>query len=185
MRSPLSLLCSGLNKPKDLNFCSYILPPSPLAIFVSLLWMLSSRFMSLLYCSTQNCTQCCRWGCTAQSRVDHFSHWTVAVLGLMHPRVWLALMAARAHCWLLFNLLSTTIPTIAALHSLILLSAYISWVASSQVQNLALVKLHAQSSNLTTFLCSASHLSWEWAAPSNQVSSTNLAIHENIKENWL
>lgn len=157
MKSPLSLLCSGQKKPKDLNFSSYILPTSPLAIFGALLRTLSSSFMSLLYCSTQNCTQCCRRGCTAQSRMDHFSHWTVAVLGLMHPRVCLVLMTERAQCWLLFNLLSTTIPTVVALHSLILLSAYISWVASSQVRNLALVNF--MPSPLSTFLCSSSHLS--------------------------
>ena len=38
-----------------------------------------------------------------------FSH-LVAVLGLMHPRVHLALLAARAHCWLMFNLPSARSP---------------------------------------------------------------------------
>ena len=36
-------------------------------ICVSLLWLLSNSFMPL-YCGTQTCTQCWRWGCTVQTR---------------------------------------------------------------------------------------------------------------------
>jgi len=31
----------------------------------------------------------------------------LAVLGLIHPRVWLAPWGAMAHCWLMFNMLLT------------------------------------------------------------------------------
>lgn len=33
-----------------------------------------------------------------------------AVLGLIHPVIWLAFLAAKAHCWLIFNLPSTQMP---------------------------------------------------------------------------
>ena len=36
MRPPLSLLCSGLNKPRDLSRSSHIFPSRPFAIFVAL-----------------------------------------------------------------------------------------------------------------------------------------------------
>jgi len=42
MRSPLSLLFSRLNKPYSLSLSSYGRVPSPLIIFVALLWTLSA-----------------------------------------------------------------------------------------------------------------------------------------------
>ena len=69
----------------------------------------------------------------------------LAVLGLMHPRVGLPLLAARAHCWLVFSLLSTRTPkSISELQPLIPQFVCIARVAPSQVQNpaLALVKCH-------------------------------------------
>jgi len=46
MGPPLSLLCSGLNKLRDLGCSSYILPSRSFPIFVALLWMFSNSFMS-------------------------------------------------------------------------------------------------------------------------------------------
>lgn len=49
MRPPLSLLCSGLNKPRALSH-SYIFPFRPFAIFVASLWMFSNSFVFTLWC---------------------------------------------------------------------------------------------------------------------------------------
>lgn len=82
-------------------FFWYLLSFRPLTIIVDLIWMFSSNFTSFLYCGTQTCTKCTN---TEQSssipRLE-------AVLDLMHPRIWLLLLAARAHRWLRFNLPTT------------------------------------------------------------------------------
>ena len=57
MRSPLSLLFSKLEKPKDLSYSSQDIPSSPFTSFVALLWMHSRTFTSFLNSWTQNCTQ--------------------------------------------------------------------------------------------------------------------------------
>ena len=80
---PLGLLYSGLKKPRDLSHSSHILPSRP---FETLLWMVSDSFTSSSYCSTQCCTLCWTWGCTAQSRSDSPSLHPPSVLGLVHPR---------------------------------------------------------------------------------------------------
>ena len=64
MRPPLSLLCSGLNKPRDLGCSSHTLPSRPFPIFVVLLWTVSNTFLSFLHCGTQPCTPC--WRCSCQ-----------------------------------------------------------------------------------------------------------------------
>jgi len=47
MRPPLSLLCFGLKKPRDLCLSSHTLSSRLFTIFVALLWMLFNSFMSL------------------------------------------------------------------------------------------------------------------------------------------
>ena len=69
MRPPLSLLFSGLNKPRGLRSSSYILLSRPFTTFVVVFWILSNSFMFFLYCGAQTCTQRSRRGCTIQSRV--------------------------------------------------------------------------------------------------------------------
>ena len=64
--------------------------------------------MSFLYSGTQ--TTPSTGGEAAQSRGDSTFLHLPAVLGLVHPRVWLVLWAARACCWLMFNLLPATAP---------------------------------------------------------------------------
>lgn len=102
--------CSG----KGILFTSthteyHVVPCSHRISFVALLWKLSNGFVPFC-CGTHTCTQCWRWGHTTQSRGDNSSPHPVAVLGLLHPRAWLDLLAARAHCWLIFHLLSTRTP---------------------------------------------------------------------------
>ena len=52
-------------------------------------------------------------GETVQNRVEQDRPFPcqVAVLGMMHPRIQLALLAVKAHCCLRFNLPSTRTPT--------------------------------------------------------------------------
>ena len=53
MRPPFSILCSGLNKPRDLSCFLYILSSRPFIFF----HMLSHSFISSLYCvSSKLCT---------------------------------------------------------------------------------------------------------------------------------
>ena len=49
MITPLSLLCSGLNKPRDLSHSSHTLPSRPFTVFTALLWTLSNSSMSFSY----------------------------------------------------------------------------------------------------------------------------------------
>ena len=44
------LLCSGLNRARDLSHFSYTFPSRQFTIFVALLWVLSNSFMSLMCC---------------------------------------------------------------------------------------------------------------------------------------
>lgn len=57
------LLCSGMNKPRDLSHSTCILPSRLFTIFVVILWVHCNNFISFLYCGAQNSTQCSRWGC--------------------------------------------------------------------------------------------------------------------------
>jgi len=59
------LLCSGLNKLWGLSCFSYTLPSRFVTIFIALLWILCHS-LTPLYWGAQSCTQCWRWGCTAQ-----------------------------------------------------------------------------------------------------------------------
>ena len=49
VRPHLSLLCPGLNTPRDLSHSSDVFPSRPFTIFIALLWTLSHSFISLLY----------------------------------------------------------------------------------------------------------------------------------------
>ena len=53
MIPPLSLLCSVLNKPRDLSHSSHTLPSRPFTNFAALLWMISNSSMSFSYYGTQ------------------------------------------------------------------------------------------------------------------------------------
>ena len=140
VRSSLSLLFSGLKKSRDHSHSSDVLPSDP--------WMLSNSLMSFLCCGTKIHTHCLlRPHSAKQSGVIPPLAW-LAVLGLMHPRVLLALLAVRAHCWLRFNLPSTRIPQIpfpgAALWPLIPESVHRQRAAPFRVQNLALALVELQ-----------------------------------------
>ena len=111
MRSPLSLLFSKLDKPEVLSCSSWDMPSSPFTSFVALLWTHSRTFTSFLNCGAQNCTQASRWGRTNaeySGMITSFDR--LVMLCLMHPRMRFALLAARAHCWLISSLLSTNTP---------------------------------------------------------------------------
>lgn len=80
--------------------------PSPLIIQQFLCWNLSSIPMSVLYWRAQNWTQYFRYGFTnPHERGRITSLYLLAVLVLMQPRILLSFFAARAHCWLMFNLI--------------------------------------------------------------------------------
>lgn len=83
--------------------------------------MLSIIFTSFLYCGTQKFTQNSRWGHmnTVQDGTVPCLSW-LAMLCLMHSRIQFALLDARAHCWFIFNLLSSII---LRLFSAVLLSS--------------------------------------------------------------
>lgn len=124
MRPPLILLFSGL-------------PSTPFAIFTDLLLMLFYSLISFLYCGAQTCTQCSRQGHTSAEQSGTISSLTqLAVLGLIHPRVGLVLLDARAPtdsystCWQP----EPPIPFCGAAHQ----SVHISRVISL-VQNQALL----------------------------------------------
>lgn len=74
----------------------------------------------------KHCTQ----GEATQHKVGQLFPQPLSVLGLVHPRLQLALVAARAHCWPTFSLLSARTPQIpfcgAALQPLILQLMYIA-----------------------------------------------------------
>ena len=111
MRPPLSLLCSGLNTPRDLSCSSHILPSRPFTIFIAFLWTPSNGFMSFLYTMPPRPAPSAG-GEAAQHRAQRdnpFPH-LVAVLCLMQPRVWLVFLAARARCCLMCNLPSARTP---------------------------------------------------------------------------
>jgi len=77
-------------------------------IFVAFLWTHFNSLMSFLYWSAQNCTLYSKWGCT--NAVQSGTITCLAMLCLMHSRTRLALLAARARCWLVLNLPSTQPP---------------------------------------------------------------------------
>jgi len=82
----------------------------PFSIFVALLWMPSNGFMSFLHCGTQFAPSAGSEATQCRAQQDNPSPHLVAVLDLVHLRAWLALQAGRAHCWFMFNLLSTRTP---------------------------------------------------------------------------
>ena len=85
------------------------IPSSPSTIFVALLWTHLRTLTSFLNCGAQNFTQYSRWGLISakySSIITSFAR--LVMLSLMHPRMQIALLAARAHCWLTLSLLSTS-----------------------------------------------------------------------------
>lgn len=67
------------------------------SISVALLWMLFHSFMSFLYSGAQTHKQCWRLQQAEHSGTTSSLAW-LAAMDLMHPRGWVALLAARAHC---------------------------------------------------------------------------------------
>ena len=81
----------------------------PLIILVALRWTLSSSSSSFLKWGAQHWTQYSRWGLArAEQSGRRTSLVLLATLLLMHPRIPLAFLATRAHCWLMDNLSSTS-----------------------------------------------------------------------------
>ena len=108
MRPPLSLIFSKLKTSRDLSCSSEVLPsrdPSSKYFGCSLSVLHPSYILVPQPAPSAG-------GEATQHRAeqDNPSPRLVAALGLMHSRVWLALLASRAHCWLMFNLLSTRTP---------------------------------------------------------------------------
>jgi len=106
------------------------------------------------------------------------------MLCLMYTRVQLALLAARAHCWFMFNLLSTRTPGSLSVG---LISGLSSPILNLQpglpcfrcrIQHLLLLNFKllvvAQLSDLSWSLCKASPPLMELTAPPDLVSSANL-----------
>ena len=75
---------------------------SPFTSFVAFLWMHSSTSISFLNCGAQNCTWYSWWG-----RTNTWFDWLVG-LCLVRLRTRFASLAARAHCWLILSLQSTS-----------------------------------------------------------------------------
>jgi len=104
---PLSLFCSGPNKPRDLNCFSYIFFSWLFTIFAAFLWMFSDTFMPFLYCGAQTFIWCSCWGRTYAAQSGTIpSLDLLSVPCLLHPRVLasrLAFLAVCANCWLMFN----------------------------------------------------------------------------------
>ena len=71
------LLCSGLNRARDLSHSSYLLPSKQFTIIIALLWVLSNSFISFLYCGTH--PACSAGGEAAQRRAEQttppLTHW--------------------------------------------------------------------------------------------------------------
>lgn len=148
-----------------------------------------------------------------QSRTISSFIW-LAVLGLMHPRVWLALLNASAQGWLIINLPSTKTPrflSTAMTSNLVSQPVFTSRITPSQVGwmdgcpesgicSLNFVKLiralPGPALIYKGFSVRPLYLK-EASAPSNLISSANLLgvpltpfdscvqiISENTKENW-
>ena len=190
MRSPLSLLLSKLDKPKVLSHSSQDMPSNTFTSFVAFLWMHSRTFTSFLICGAQNRTQYSRWGSTnAEYRgiIPSFDY--LVVLCLMHSRMLLALLAARAHCWLILSLLSSSTPrspSAGLLSSYSSPNLYLGLVLlcpRCRIRHLDLITfmllIIAQCSSLSRSLCKASCPSGESIASPSLVPSANL-----LMEHW-
>jgi len=99
------LLCSALSKHRAFRHSSHTLPSRPFPIFISLLWTLSHSFMSPWCCGTHTAPSAGGEARIAQSRAGQALPLPAGSAGPGAPQVRLALWAARAHCWLRFNLL--------------------------------------------------------------------------------
>ena len=110
IRSPLSLLSSRLNKPYSLSLSSYGRLPSPLIIFVVLLWTLSSLSASFWCSKDQNWTQYSSCSLASAEESGIMTSSLLVMPLLMQPGILLACFAAAAHCSLMLSLLSTKTP---------------------------------------------------------------------------
>lgn len=134
-----------------------------------------STFPLFLNWRAQNCTQNSTWGCTntKYSRTVPSCPAGSAVSGT--PRDAVCPLGCRAHCWLLLNLLPTSLPQSLSAGLLFSHSSPNSYLClalfGSQVQNLAFVLacflslMNAQCSSLSRPRCKASCFSRESSAP--------------------
>lgn len=124
MRSPLSHLSSGLNKPWNFNCLAYGFCFRPFTIFIAFLWAPSNS------CSIFLVLWCPKLRTGLKVRPPHQStagqspslDW-LAVLCLMYLKMQLVLLAARSHCWFIFNwllIMTSKVPfCVAALQPLV------------------------------------------------------------------
>lgn len=94
---------------RQLSWSSWDMHSSTFISFVTILWTHTKTFTPVLNCGAQNSTQSSSWSHTNAAYggiIPSFDH--MFMLCLMHPRTQLALLVARAHCWLTLSLLSTS-----------------------------------------------------------------------------
>ena len=74
-------------------------------------FMHTSTLTSFLNCGTQNCTHYLRWGCTNTKYSGIITVFDqLVILCFMNCGMQFVLSAARAHCWFIWCLLSTSTP---------------------------------------------------------------------------
>ena len=112
LRSSLNLLFSRLNSPRSLSLSLRNRCSSTFIMLMALCWRLYGISLSFLYWGGQKYPQHSRCGLTsAEQRGRITSLDLMATLPLMQPRIPLAFLVARAHCWLTLNLVSTKSPS--------------------------------------------------------------------------
>ena len=156
IRFPLSLLFPRLNGPGFPSLSSQERCSSPLIILAPLSWTPSSISTSFSHWGAQNWAQWSRCGLTsAEQRVRILSLDLLAILCPMQPMLSLTFFAAWAHCWLMFNLVSTRTPTLflPSCFSVGWPPACIStWIVSPEVQDFELPLDELHEVKLQTFL---------------------------------
>lgn len=94
-----------------MDFCkAYVLLSPPFTNFIALLYSFLQFYVLLVSSHPQQHTVLEMRPHQSRAGWDNPLPWPAAVLGLIHPVIWLAFLAARAHCWLIFNLPSNQMP---------------------------------------------------------------------------
>lgn len=102
--SPSSLSLSSQKREEKLRISH------PFIIFVAPCWAVSSNSMSPLYWGAQHWALHSRCGLSRAEWRDRIPSCDLTVLCPMQPRITSGFLAERAHCWLMFSLLATSIP---------------------------------------------------------------------------
>lgn len=111
--SPLHLVFSRLNSLSSLSLSLYETCSCPLKIFVTLCRTLSSMSMFLLSLGAQIWTQHCRCGLISAQQSRKITSFNLrAMFFLIQTKVLLVVSAARAPCWLMFNLVCNWISRV-------------------------------------------------------------------------